>query len=66
MIGEFCPKVFALNLIRGARAESSYRDCCRRVGNNRHRFSVPSFIHSKKIPDRSFHNVSTCALVSAT
>jgi hypothetical protein len=66
MIGEFCPKVFALNVIRGARGDSSYRGCCRRLGTDRQRLSTSSFIHSKKLVDGPFHEIRACALVSVT
>lgn len=66
MIGEFCPKVFALKVIRGAGGKASYRGCCRRLGTDRQRFSASFFIHSKKLVDWSFHEIRACALVSAT
>jgi hypothetical protein len=66
MIGEFCPKVFALKVIRGARGDANYRGCCRRPGMDRQRFSTSSFIHSKKLVDWAFREIRACALVCAT
>ncbi len=47
MIGEFCPKVFALNVVGRARGGKRRREVdADASGMDRQRFSVASFIHS--------------------